>query len=160
MDLFKLEPGLFIWTWITFGTLLLVLYKLVFPSLLAGIKAREDKIAASVDKAEEIEKRLADIEAEHRQVIAEAQKKADAILLQVRDEAGELKKKLADKASREASDILEEARRKIEEERLAMLEAMRKDIAEFVCDTAGKLVGRSFTGEAEREWTEKLVDKL
>ena len=160
MDLFKIEPGLFIWTWITFGALLLLLYKLVFPSLMAGIKQREEKIASSVDKAEEIEKRLAKIDAEHRKVIAEAQKEADTILRQVREEAGNLKKKLAAKADAEATAILEEARNKIEEEREAAINALREDLAEFVCDAAGKLVAHSFTGEKEKKWAKELVDKL
>ena len=160
MDLFKIEPGLFIWTWITFGALLLLLYKLAYPSLLKGIKDREQKIADSVDKAEEIERRLSAMKNEHQEMLNTAQKEADAILREVRKEAGQLKKKLAAKAENEASEILEEARRKIEAEREAVINALRKELAEFVCDAAGKLVGQSLSGDKEKKWAKELVDKL
>jgi F-type H+-transporting ATPase subunit b len=160
MDLFKIEPGLFIWTWISFGVMFLVLNKLVFPALLGGIKERERKIAESIDKAEEIETRLSDIEAERRQVVENAKKEADAILRGVRKESAELKDKLAAKAAKEAAEILEDARRKIEGERVAVINALRDDLAEFVCEASGKLVGQAMTGNKEREYARELVDDL
>jgi F-type H+-transporting ATPase subunit b len=160
MDLFKLEPGLFIWTWLTFGILLLLLSKLVFPSLLAGIKQREKKIADSVDKAEEIEKRLAAIENEHREIITAAQKEADAILRKIREDAGELKKKLAKEADEKAAGILEDARLKIEEERAAILNSLRSDIAEMVCEASSKLIQTKVAGDEDLKLAEKLVNEL
>ena len=160
MDLFKLEPGLFIWTWLTFGILLLLLSKLVFPSLLAGIKQREKKIADSVDKAEEIEKRLASIENEHREIISAAQKEADAILRKIREDAGELKKKLAKEADEKAAAILEDARLKIEEERTAILNSLRSDIAEMVCEASSKLIQTKAAGDEDLKLAEKLVNEL
>ena len=160
MDLFKIEPGLFLWTWISFGVLLFVLSKFVFPPLLSGVKTREKKIADSLDKAEEIERRLADIEEEHRKALEKAKKEADSILREVRQEASDLKKKLAAQASEEAAGILEEARRKIDDERVAIINALRDDLAEFVCEASGKLVGHSMDQDKDREFARKLVDEL
>jgi F-type H+-transporting ATPase subunit b len=160
MNLFKIEPGLFIWTWITFGVLLLLLYKFVFPALLTGIKQREKKIADSMDQAEAIEKRLSEIDAEYRIAIKDAKKEADLILRKVREEANILQKKLASKADKEAATILEEARMKIEEERVGMLNSMHNEIAEFICSASGRLVDKSFSKKEELEWVEKLVDEL
>jgi len=160
MNLFKLEPGLFIWTWISFGLLLLILYKFVFPALLAGIKQREQKIADSVDKAQEIETRLTAIESEHEEVIAMAKKEADAILRQVREESGELKKKLSAEADKKAASILEDARIKIQEERTAVLNSLRGDIAEMVCDASAKLIQTKFTEPEDLKLAEKMVNEL
>lgn len=160
MDLFKIEPGLFLWTWITFGILLVVLSKWVYPPLLAGIKQREKKIADSVDKAEEIEKRLAAIEEEQKAVMAETDKRADALLRQVRSDADVLKKQLAAKAEEQSAEILKEARRKIEDERQAILDSLRDELAEFVLDASGKLVEHSFSDKNEKKWVRQLVDKL
>ncbi len=160
MELFKIEPGLFIWTWISFGLLLLILSKFVFPALLGGVKERERKIAESMDKAEEIERRLAKIESERETLVAEARKKADEILRGVRSEAGELKDKLSAKAADEAERILEDARRKIDTERETMINALRDDLADFVCEASGRLIGSSVSGDKEREMARKLVDEL
>lgn len=160
MGLFKIEPGLFIWTWITFGLLLLLLYKFVFPSLMEGIKQREKKIADSVDKAQEIENRLASMDSEYKKIIDKAAKDADSIMRKVREDAELLKKQLSAKARSEADLIIEEARNKIKAEREAALESMKIEIADFVCETAGKLAGRSLSGEQEKQWTLEQVDKL
>ena len=160
MDLFKIEPGLFIWTWITFGFLFLVLAKWVYPPLLASVKQREKKIADSVDKANEIEKRLFDIEKEHQAIIAEANKRGDELLREVRRDADVLRKKLEAEAEKQAEGILEDARKKIDEERLAVLDALRDDIAKFVLDASGKLVDHSFDNDKEKQWVKKLVTKL
>ena len=160
MELFKIEPGLFIWTWISFGLLLLILSKFVFPALLGGVKERERKIAESMDKADEIERRLSKIEKEREEVVSDAKKKADEILRDVRREAGELKDKLAAKAAEDAERILEDARRKIDAERETMVNALRDDLADFVCEASGKLIGSSIAGEKERKMARKLVDEI
>ena len=54
MALFKIDPGLAIWTWIVFGALLFLLQRYVFPNLLRSVRNREATIARSVDNAARI----------------------------------------------------------------------------------------------------------
>ncbi|MCK5735600.1 MAG: ATP synthase F0 subunit B, partial [Spirochaetaceae bacterium] len=64
MNLFTLDPGLVIWTWISFGILFVILWKFVFPPLMENLKNREKTIAKSIDDAAAIQKRLEEIEGE------------------------------------------------------------------------------------------------
>lgn len=160
MELFKLEPGLFIWTWITFGFLFLILSRFVFPNLLDGLKAREKKISDAVDNAAKIEERLADLENEHKKMVAQANKQADEIIRKSRLDAEKVHQELVKKAEDEAKVILAEARAMIEQERKQLVISLRSEIADFVCDTSEKLISRSFIGDPEKEWTMDLVDKI
>ncbi len=160
MDLFKLEPGLAIWTWISFGLLLIILAKFVIPSILKNLQEREDYIHSSVDKTAEIEKRLSAIESERDAKIEDAGAQADKILLQVRSEAEELKKKLTAQAEKEAEELIEQARKQLESERRALIEAMRQEITDFVVETSEKVVGSAFVGDKEKAFTKDLVDTL
>ena len=160
MDIFKIEPGLFIWTWISFGLLFLIMSKFVFPVLVKGLKEREKKIAKSVDNALAVEDRLKKMDDEYRQIIANANKKADEILRKTRTDAEELRKQHLEKAELEAQAILENARKNIEEERVKLVSTLREEIAEFVCDTSERLVDRSFTGEEEKQWALEMAEKL
>lgn len=160
MELFKLDPGLIIWTWIAFGALLFILGKFVFPSLLNNIKSREKLIAQSVDEADSIHKRLEDINVEYAEVIKKAHTKADAILLQTRKDAEVLKSTLLEKAEKEAADIVTRARLKTAEERDMMLRSLEKELADFVCSTAEQVVGRSFTSSKDHELARELVQTL
>lgn len=160
MELFTLDPGLAIWTWISFGILLLVLWKFAFPPLMENLKNREDLIAKSVDNAVEIEERLEGISAEHAGIIKKARSEADGIIRNTRKEAEVLKKKLFAKAELEAEEIITHARVTMAAEREFLLRALQKELADFVCDASEKIIGTSFVAEKDREMVKELVKTL
>jgi len=160
MDLFTLDPGLVIWTWISFGILFFILWKFVFPPLMENLKNREKTIAKSIDDAAVIERRLKEIEAERGELLKKTNTEADEMLLQTRSDAEELKKRLLEKAEKEAEEVLIQARRKAEAEGEALLRALQNDLADFVCDASEKVIGSAFITEKEREFTRELVKEL
>lgn len=160
MELFKLEPGLAIWTWIAFGILFFLLWKFVIPALLGSIEKREEYIASSVDKAEMIDRRLKEIEEERSEILANAGKEADAFLLKTRGEAEVLRKSLVNRAEEEAAEILARARTEADREREAIIRALREDLTDFVCDASEKVAGSAFITERERELSRELVKAL
>ena len=160
MELFTLDPGLAIWTWVAFGILFLILWKFAFPALLDNIKNRENLIAKSVDDAADIQKRLESINTEHAGILKKARKEADGILLNTRKEAEVLKKKLLEKAENEAEEIIAQARERMTAEREALLQSLQEELADFICDTSEKIIGSSFISEKDREWTRELAKTL
>ncbi len=160
MELFKLDPGLAVWTWIAFGALFYVLWKFVIPPLMKNIKTREKTIAKSVDDAAVIEKRLVEIEEERQNILKKAGAEADRILHQTRKDAEVLKKKLLEKAEKEADNVIVLARNKAAAEREALLQALQEELADFVCDASEKVIGKSFISEKERQWTREIVKEL
>ena len=160
MDLFKLEPGLAVWTWITFGILFFILARYVIPVMLKNLQEREDYIRSSVDKTAEVEKRLASMRSERKELLKETEAEADRILLKIRREGDELRKRLADQAELEARAIMEQARIQAEQEKKAMVESLRAELADFVCSATEEVVGFSFAGEKERDLRRRLVSKL
>jgi len=160
MELFHIEPGLMIWTWISFAVLFLIMYKFVFPTLLGNIREREEQISNAVDDAEIIKKTREDIANERAAVIKKAQLDGDEILRRTREDAEALKKNLAGKAELNATEIIEEARKKGDEEKIIALQLLKKDLAAFVCETSEKIIGRSFTTEEDQKWTRELADQL
>ena len=160
MELFKLEPGLMIWTWITFGALLLFLYKFVFPHLIEGMKLREETIANSITNAEKIETRLNEIHIEENDIRALAKKEADHIRENARNEAREIREQLIKKAHKEASDIINAARNRLEQEKKEAFERMHEELADIICTTSGQLVDHSFSSEDEKNWARELVEQL
>ena len=160
MELFKLDPGLAIWTWIAFGILFFILWKFAFPVLIGNIKEREKLIAKSVDDADEIEKRLKEINIEYAEIIKKARTEADGILLETRKESDLLKRKLLLKAEEEAADIVIQIKDKMSKEREALLLALQGEIADFVCNTSAHIVETSFTSEKDHDWAMELVKTL
>jgi F-type H+-transporting ATPase subunit b len=160
MDLFKLDPGLAIWTWVSFAILFFLLSRFLFPSLMKSIKARERMIADAVDHASEIESRLAAIGEERERILKQAQSEANEILRKTRNDAEILRQSLLGKAEAEAQGVIEHSRQKIAEERQLMVNGLRQELAAFVCDSAEQVVGTSFVGETDRKWSREMADRL
>ncbi|MFH1063107.1 MAG: F0F1 ATP synthase subunit B [Candidatus Omnitrophota bacterium] len=160
MDLFKIDPGLAIWTWIVFGITLTILWKFAFPALLSNIKIREKTIAQAINNAAQIEKRLSAIDEEQAEAIKASKAQSSEILRQTRDQAEMLRKELLAKAEEDAQDILAQAKIKINEERVAAIRLIRLDIADFVCDASEKVIGKSFIAKDDRDWVKELVETL
>ena len=160
MELFKLEPGLAIWTWISFGILFFILWKFVLPVIIGNIQKREDYIASAVDNSEKIETRLREIDEEREEILKRAGKEADDILHNARDNAEQLRQKLSREAEQEAENILARARKTADEEREAALRSLQKELADFICDASEKVVGMAFITDKERAWTRENVKTL
>ncbi len=160
MELFTLDPGLAIWTWISFGILFFILWKYLLPPLMGSIKKRELFIAESVDNADEIKKRLLDIRAEQSDILEKAKQEADRIISNSRKDAETVKKKLLLDAEKEAETVVSQAIIRAAEEREILMQAIQKEIGIFVCEASEKIIGTSFTGEKERILAEKMAESL
>ncbi|HBE03472.1 MAG: ATP synthase F0 subunit B [Spirochaetes bacterium GWF1_41_5] len=160
MNLFAIDPGLAIWTWIVFGLLFLILWKFALPPLLKSLKEREAVIAGSVDSALQIEKRLSDINTEREEIIRLTKNEADSLLHSARADAETLRTNLLSQAEQEAREIASRAEKKTSARRLALFDEMRLELSDLVCITAEKLVKRSYNGAADKKWTRGQINLL
>jgi len=160
MELFSLDPGLAIWTWITFGLLFLILWKFVFPPIFRTIADREALIAKGVDNARVADENLKKMEEEHRELIRKAREEADGILREARAESEKLKERLLENARTEAREIVQEGRTAALEERDLLIASLREEIAGLICDSSEKVIGRSFLDREDRAWAREMAETL
>ncbi len=160
MDLFRLDPGLAIWTWVTFGLLCVIVAKWVLPPLLRNLENRERLIAKSVDDALALDDRLKALERERLEVLAEAKAHGDALVAQARQEVDELRRGLMEQAARDVEALLAQGRARAAEERRAAVESLRDDIAEFALACADTIAGQKLSGDAERAWAREQARTL
>lgn len=160
MNLFTIDPGLGIWTWVSFGIMFAIMAKFILPMILRNMQNRETLIHTAVDKAQEIERRLAALEEERQSVLRQANQEADELLRRTRLQAEQLQRELAAKAEAEAQAILVQGRQRLQEERAAALETLQEELADFVCASAEKVVGTSFTSTQDRAWAREMARSL
>ena len=77
--LVQLDPGLFIWTILTFLLLLTVLAKFAWKPLLKMLKDREEMIRNSLYDAEKAQTELARLNSEGEEIINKARSEAQEI---------------------------------------------------------------------------------
>jgi len=154
------DPGLAIWTIVTFLVLLFFLAKFAWKPLLRFLEAREETIRKSIDDAQQAKEELERLNKESAQIIKTAHVEAESIISKSRSEAEKLREEIKQKARSDAEGILREAQRQIETETGRALRQIRGEIAEMSVEIASKLIQRNFSTQDNSELIEETLKQM
>ncbi len=152
--MFEINPGLIVWTIITFVVVLLILRKSAWKTLLGALTAREEKIRTSLEQAERAQQEAARLLEENRKQLALADEQSQRILREGRDAGERLRVEILEKASGSARQIIEQAREEIAREKEMALHQLRAEVADLAIGAAGKILDANLDSARHR----KLVD--
>ena len=138
----QIEPGLYIWTILTFMTLVVLLRKFAWVPLLQALDERQKTIAAAVDDARKAREQLERVQQDSAKVFADARVEADALLARVRADAERYRLELRDKAAGEAATITRNAEQQIQREAAKAVETIRREAVDLSVSIASKLLRR------------------
>ncbi|HHM23659.1 MAG TPA: ATP synthase F0 subunit B [Bacteroidetes bacterium] len=159
-SLISVEPGLMVWTVVTFLLLMLALYKLAWKPILSAVENRERRIKESLEKAEQAQKQAEENLKAYQQMLENAKKETQEILNKGRKTAEMLREEILNKANEEAARILEKAKRDINLEREKALEEIRSLAVELSLTAASKLVERSLSDEEHKRLVEQYLKEI
>ena len=145
--LVQLDPGLFIWTIITFLILLTLLSKFAWKPLLNALEKREDEITNSLKNAEKARKELERLTTEGDEIIAQARSEAQAIVSEGKKAADQLKESTLLKAKEEAVTNLEQAKEQIQVEKDKAIAEIKGEVVGLSLSIAEKLVKKNLNEE-------------
>ncbi len=155
-----IEPGLLIWTIITFICLLIVLRMVAWKPLLSALEERETTNRNTLDEAQRAHEEAARQLAENQRILAEANRESVRILEQGREETERLRASLTEQAQAEARRLVEDARREIEREKQLAVQELKTAAAELTLAATGQLLGRSVTDEDHRRLVTEFLDHI
>lgn len=145
--------------WITVIVLFLVLKKFFFEKVKNFMETRSNSIQDAFDSAEAVNrradekmqnytKRIANVEAEGREIIRDAKIKADA---QARE--------IIEDANKQATVIMNKAEKNIEREKQKAMEEMRKEVAALAMLAAERIVEREIQNIGQDEIVDEVINK-
>src|SRR5579864_1066048 len=137
------DPGLFIWTIVTFLVLLALLAKFAWGPLLAALEERQSLIRQSLDDAAKAKADLERLNHEAAQIVQRARIDADGIIAQSRIDADRLREELRQKARAEADHIVKSAERQIQLETSRALEQLRHEAVDLSVMIASEILQRN-----------------
>jgi F-type H+-transporting ATPase subunit b len=158
--LVQLDPGLFIWTIVTFLVLLTLLAKFAWRPLLQALEERQALIRKSLDDAQQAKQELERVQHEAAQVVARARVDADAIVSQSRSDADRLRQELRDTARAEAATILRNAEKQIELQTLQAVRQIRSEAVDLSVMIAEKLIGRHLSKDDNERLIQQTIDQF
>jgi F-type H+-transporting ATPase subunit b len=149
------DPGLFIWTILTFLVLLALLAKFAWRPLLEALESRQESIRKSLDDAHKAKQELERLQQESAQIIRQARVEADAIITRSRGDAERLREEMRQKARAEADAIVKNAERQIQLETTRALQQIRTEAVDLSVMIASKIIQRNLS----KEDNERLIDE-
>ncbi len=149
------DPGLFIWTILTFLVLVTLLARFAWRPLLQALDSRQELIRKSLDDAQQAKQELERLQHESAQIIRQARIDAEAVVAQSRSDAAKLREEMRQKAKSEADGIVRNAERQIQLETQRALQQIRKEAVDLSVMIASKILRRNLT----KEDNEKLIEE-
>lgn len=147
------DPGLFIWTILTFLVLLTLLARFAWKPLLEALETRQQGIRTALDDAQAAKQELERLEQESAQMMRKARVEAEALLTQSRADAERLREEIRQKAKADAEGIMRNAERQIQLETGRALQQIRSEAVDLSVMIASKIIQRNIT----REDNERLI---
>jgi F-type H+-transporting ATPase subunit b len=149
-----------VWTWITFGVVAFVLYKIAWKPILAALDAREDRIRQSVGEADRLRAELAALDDKRRAMLAEVETRTQQLIAEARAGAAHAAENVERRSVEKVKILYENAERDITAMKRAALAEIRTEQLNLILGVAGRLVAADMDTEKNRALTDKLLAEL
>lgn len=158
--LLDVNPGLMIWTVITFIILVLILKKVAWKPILTALDKRENDIKESLAQAEKAKDEARKILEENQSNLAKAEEESKKIIEQSRAYAESLKEQMIKDSKDQAKKIVDEASSEIQRKKDAAFEELKGQIAEIAVNAAEKIIRDSLDAQKSKQVIDKYLNEV
>ena len=158
--LVQLDPGLFIWTLITFTILCYVLAKFAWKPLLLALDSREKTIKSSLEDAESAKKELERLNDETEKILAEARSEAQQIRMDAKSQGEKIKADMRSQADEDFKKRIEESENQIQVARDKAKSEIRQEVVSLTMSVAEKVIGKNLSNDDNKELIEQSLKDL
>ncbi len=161
MDFLIPSSGLLFWMTLVFLIVFLILRKWGFPVILKMANDRKEYIDGSIRKAQEANKKLANIQKESESILQEARERQALILKDATATREAIVSQAQDKAREEASRLIADAKIVIENEKQNALQEIRNQMAELSINISEKILREKLSGaDMQMDYINRLLDNV
>jgi F-type H+-transporting ATPase subunit b len=147
------DPGLYIWTIVTFLVLVGLLARFAWRPLLDALERRQEGIRKSLDDARQARQELERVKADAAKLLSEARAEANDIVSRTRSDAARFADEMKVKARADAEALVKQADRQITMQTNRAMESIRREAVELSIAIASKILRRDIS----REDNERLI---
>jgi len=161
MDLITPDFGLFFWMVLTFGIVLFILKKFAWNTIVFSIKEREKTIDEGVANALKIKEEMAEIHNRAEKILQEARMEKDELVRQGREMKERIITEAREQANIDVQKMMENAQRKILEQKQLALNEMKIEITNLSVEIAEKILRKKMEDKkAQKEMVAGFLQNL
>src|SRR5215210_2765019 len=150
------NTSLIFWELVTFGILLFLLWRYVYPPIRRQIQERQSQIERAIDEAEKTRAEARELLAEYRRQMEEARGEGRQILEDARKQAEAQRERTKREAREEGDRIIQRAREEIDRER----ESALREVPDMVVQASEQVIGRSIDRDEHERLISQALDEL
>ncbi|GBF50561.1 F0F1 ATP synthase subunit B [Leptospira ryugenii] len=159
-NLLKVNPGLVVWTLITFLIVVLVLKKFAWDKILHALEERSSGIQGDIDKAEALRKEAEKSLKDYQEKLRSATDEAHKIVEEAKKDATNLRQKMMEETNNEIKHSKDQAVREIDLAKAKALSEMQQQIVEMSVLIAGEILEKQLKKEDYSSFVESEISKL
>ena len=159
-SLLDVNPGLIIWTILTFLLLLIILKKVAWKPILSALDKREKEIEDSLNRAEQAKEEAQKILEENQATLSKAEEESKKIIDQSRVYGDNLKEQLMKESKVQAQKIIEDASAEIERKKNAAFEELKNQIADISVNAAEKIMKENIDANKNKQIVNKYLSEI
>ncbi len=158
MELVSPGIGLIFWMLVSFGIVVFITMKYIWPAILGGLKEREEDIANSLEEAKTAREEMKSLQSNNEALINEAKNQRDEILKEAKVLKADILKEAKVTATHEGNRLVEEAKARIQQEKMAAITELKNEVADLSIGIAEKLIKTELSAKnKEKELMDKLI---
>jgi F-type H+-transporting ATPase subunit b len=158
--LLKVDPGLLLWTVITFGVLLLILWKTAWKPIVEALDARSERIRGDLSNADKARQEAEELLQKHKEMMDKAKEEALDIIEKSKVEAEKIRNDIIDKATSDARKIAESTKNEITIAKDAALTEIKSEIVNISTDIASKIINKNLNPDDQKSIINETLDKF
>ena len=159
MEIVSPGIGLILWMTVSFAALMFILRRYAWKPILKSLHDREETIDEALNQANMAREEMKNLKSDNEKLLKEAQEERSVILRDARKVKDSIIEEAKTKANEEANNIVENAKERIENEKMAAMTDLKNQIASLSIDMAEKILERELAAESKQEdYMKKLIE--
>lgn len=159
-SLLEINPGLVVWTLVTFVALLLILKKFVWGPILAAVDRREESLKQMFESAEKAKLQAQQLLESYEKQLAAAREEVEKIIENGKIRAGKAADGIIAQAHEESRELVERAKAEIIRERDEAAARIRSEVVRISLEAAERLIVKTLDEADHRRFIEQTIAEI
>lgn len=158
--LLKLDPGLAIWTIISFVILLVLVKKFAWKPILSSIEERERYLKSSMEEADNARKESRRVAEEQKKIIDEAKVEADKLRREAHENSQAFTARCENEALEEKKRIIDSHVSELERMKDLAIAELRTTVVDLTVEATRKLIDANLDENKARDLADSYIKEL
>lgn len=153
------DPGLFLWTIVTFFLVLIILKVAAWKPLMDTLDAREKRINDALSSADKAREEAEKISNEYDEMIKKAQAEAQDIVSKGKESGEKLKQDIERKAMEKADELIEKSNKQIESAKAKAIDELKSISVDLAIKAASKVINKNLDDSTNRDIAKSTINE-